>query len=524
MVAHLVRLKLTLLRNGLRRSVWQVVGLVIAAVYALGAVVVAIVGLAMLANADLPLIRTVLVLLGSLLVLGWWVVPLVAYGVDATLDPARFVTFGIRRRDLLAGLAISGLVGVPGAATAVVVLGTSLAWWRHPLAALVALPCAVVAIATCLVGARATTTALSRFVGRRRYRELLTIVIFIPLMLLGPLGSALAEGLGRGSDALPGLAEAIGWTPIGAVWAVPADVAAGAWAGAGLKLLVALGTLAALVVGWDRALSQALVTPSSAGRTRRSTRGRGLGAFAWLPGTPTGAVAARCLTYWLRDPRYAAAIVIVPLIPVLLYFGSGGTAGGGLLLAGPIAGFMLGWTVSADVAYDGTAFWTHVAAPISGRVDRAGRALATAVIGVPVTLVFVVGTVAVTGRWETLPALLGASLGLLLTALGGASIVSARVVYPVPKPGDSPFSTQQGASMAAFVSQLVGWLAITVVSLPELVLAGFSVATGSVPLGVLALVVGTVWGTAALAGGVRLGGRTLEGRAPELLARLVAFG
>ena len=36
MVAHLVRLKLSLLRNSLRRSVPQLIGMVLAAVYALG--------------------------------------------------------------------------------------------------------------------------------------------------------------------------------------------------------------------------------------------------------------------------------------------------------------------------------------------------------------------------------------------------------------------------------------------------------------------------------------------------------
>ena len=42
MVAHLVRLKLALLRNGLRRSAWQVVGLAVAALYGLGAIVVVV--------------------------------------------------------------------------------------------------------------------------------------------------------------------------------------------------------------------------------------------------------------------------------------------------------------------------------------------------------------------------------------------------------------------------------------------------------------------------------------------------
>ena len=60
----------------------------------------------------------VTVLLGSVLVLGWWVVPLVSFGVDATVDPARFVTFTIPRRSMLLGLAIGAVIGIPGVVTA----------------------------------------------------------------------------------------------------------------------------------------------------------------------------------------------------------------------------------------------------------------------------------------------------------------------------------------------------------------------------------------------------------------------
>ena len=523
MVAHLLRLKLTLLRNGLRRSAWQVVGLVIGTLYACGAVVAAVGGLIALSMADAALIRTVLVLAGSVLVGAWWIVPLVAFGVDATLDPSRFATFAIGRRDLLAGLALSGLVGIPGAATAVVVLASALAWWQHPVAALVALPCAVLALATCVVGSRATTTALSGLAGRRRYREVVALLTFIPLMLMGPVMTGLANGIAAGQQALPGLAGIAGWTPWGAAWAIPADVAAGAWGSAGVKALVALGTLAGLVAVWNRSLSRALVTPPSAGEGVRS-RGRGLGAFGWLPATPTGAVVARCLTYWRRDPRYAKALIVAPLIPALLYFSSNGTGGGVLLFTGPVAAFLMGWTISADVAYDGTAFWAHVAAPIAGRVDRTGRVVAALMIVAPVTGVLVLGSVALTGCWYALPALIGASLGLLLTSLGGASMVSARIVYQVPKPGDNPFGSAQGGSMAAVVSQLAGFFAVVGLGLPEIALAVVSVGTGSVGLGVAALVVGIALGSWLLFVGIRRGGRTLDRRAPDLLATMVSFG
>ncbi|MGV8967065.1 MAG: hypothetical protein ACOH2F_12380 [Cellulomonas sp.] len=523
MVAHLLRLKLTLLRNGLRRSVWQTVALVVGALYGLGAISLAVIGLVFLGTAEPEDIRLVLVPAGAVLVLAWWIVPLVAFGVDATLDPARFVTFSIPRRDLLTGLALSGLVGLPGATTAVVVLATALTWRAYPVAVLASLLCAVLALATAIIGSRATTTALSSFVGRRRYREFLAVATIVPVFLLGPLVGGLTTGLSSGRDSLPAVARIIGWTPWGAPWAIPADVALRNWAGAGGKLAIVLATLVGLVVVWDRALTRALVAPASGGARRRSSE-RGLGAFGWLPATPTGAIAARCLTYWVRDPRYAAAVMVVPLFPVLVYFTAGGHVTGALLLTGPIAGFVLGWTISADIAYDSTAFWTHVAAPIDGRADRAGRVVAAVVVGVPAMLVLVGASVAVTGRVAALPGLVGVSTALLLTALGWASVVSARVVYQVPRPGENPFGAHQGTSMVAAVSQLIGWAVILGVSLPVIVLAAFAVTRGSVVLGLITLVLGIGQGLGALAIGIRSGGRRLDGHAPELLERMVSFG
>jgi ABC-2 type transport system permease protein len=518
-VAHLLRLKLALLRNGLRRSTGQIIALAFGVLYACGAVVLAVAGLIALSTVDAGSIRTVLVLGGSVLVLAWSFLPLVSFGVDATLDPSRFVTFVIPRRDLLTGLALSGLLGVPGVATAVVVVATTLSWWRHPVAALVSLPCTLLALATCVVGSRATTTAMSRMVGGRRFREVMAVVVIIPLMLMGPILGAVSSGVAAGSSSLPAVAAVAGWTPVGAVWAVPADVAAGAWGSAALKALIALVTLGALVVWWDRSLSHALVTTTSSGSSTAPSRAKGLGAFDRLPATPTGAIVARCLTYWVRDPRYAAAVLVVPAMPVLLYF-----SGGGVMFSAPLVGLLMGWAVSADVARDSTAFWTHVAAPISGRVDRTGRVIAAAMIGLPATLIVVVGSSAVTHRWGAIPALTGASVGLMLTALGLASVLSARFVYPVPRPGESPFGSPQGSSMAASLSSLVGLLAIIVLGLPELALAGFAIGTGSMVFGLIAMVVGLALGATVLIVGIRLGGRTLDRNAPELLAQLVSFG
>lgn len=517
MVAHLVRLKLTLLRNGLRRSAWQVVGLLLAAVYGVVVMLLAVAGSIGLAFVDPGTRGDVLVVAGSLVVLGWWVVPLVAFGVDATLDPRRFVTFGVPRRDLLAGLTVAGLIGIPGAVTTVGALATPAAWWREPLAALAALVGAVLAVLVCTVGARATTTALAPVVGRRRVREVVAALAVLPFLFLGPIMRGLTVSA-SGVDGLGPVADVLSWTPVGAAWALAPAVVAGDVLGLLARLAIVLVTLGVALAVWSWALDRTLSEPVSAGG---ESRARGLGWFGVLPATPTGAVAARAATYWLRDPRYAMAVAVVPALPVLLALS--GPQSGPVLIAGPAAAFTVGWSISADVAYDGTAFWTHLASPLRGLADRWGRVLVAGTIGLVLSLLIVVGTVAFSGRWDALPALAGATVGLLLTGLGGACVVSAAVVYPVQQPGENPFGTKQGTSVAAFTSQMAGFAAVGALAAPVAVLALLAVVQESAVLGWVALGVGPVMGAAVLVGGVRLGGSMLERRGPDLLQRMRAF-
>ena len=518
MVAHLVRLKLTLLRNGLRRSAWQIVGLAVGALYGLMALAVVVVSMALLSVQEPDIRGLVTVLLGSVLVLGWWVVPLLAFGLDSTIDPARFVTFAIPRRSLLVGLALAGLLGIPGVVTTLAVLSMAGVWWRTPAALVAGLVCAVLALATCVVGARATTSAASSLMSGRRFREVMAAVVILPFIVVGPLLGRFFSGTTITQPMVEQVADVLSWTPVGAVWAVPADVADGLWSLAAARFAIAVGTLVVAAVVWDRAMAHALVNPP---HQAVSTRGHGLGWFDRLPATPLGAVTARCLTYWARDPRYALAVAIVPVLAVVFYVVNPG--GGLLLLIGPIAGYLMGWGISADVAYDGTAFWTHVAAPLRGVTDRLGRVLAAGAIAVPAVVVLAVASAVLTDKVALVPALLGVSFGVLLTALGGSSVVSALVVYPVQMPGENPFQSRQGASMSALVSQLCGWLAVMVLCLPEIVLAVVSVGRGSVALGWVTLAVGLVLGPVLLVIGVRVGGRTLDRTAPDLLRRIVAF-
>jgi ABC-2 type transport system permease protein len=518
MVAHILRLKATLLANGLRRSPWQIVGMVFGLLYGLLVLLLLVAGMVALSVGDRELRASVPVLVGAVMVFAWWVVPLIAFGVDSTVDPARFVTFAVPRRSLLVGIALAGLVGVPGAMTAISSVALGAVWWRDPLALVVGLLTAVLGLALAVVGSRATTTAALPLVGRRRVREAMAALAVVPLLLVGPLMSRFSSGVTATPEDLARIADVLAWTPFGAPWAVPADVAAREWGLAAGHAGVAIGALVLVGVVWAKSLEYGLVHPP---HNEVSGKRRGLGWFDRLPPTPVGAVTARCLTYWVRDPRYALAAAIVPITPLVLWVID--RDGGALLLAAPIAGFLLGWGISADVAYDGSAFWTHVASPVSGRADRWGRVLAAGAIGLVTVLVFAIGSALVTDRAADIVPLLGVSLGVLLTGLGMASIVSAYVVYPVQQPGESPFETRQGASSAALFSQLLGWLVLIIVSLPEIVLAIVAMRSGSAILGATTLLVGVGLGMTVLISGVRYGGQALERNGPVLLQRIIAF-
>ncbi|WP_069386281.1 hypothetical protein [Cellulosimicrobium cellulans] len=526
MAAQFVRLKLTLMANAFRRSAWQTVGFVIGSLYGLFVVGMVVVGAVALGTHDPVLAGAVTVLVGAVAVLAWWVVPLFAFGVDATLDPQRFVLFGIPQRRLLAGLALAGVVSIPGIATGLSALGVSFAWWRTPLALVAALVGAVLALALCVVGSRATTTALAPLLESRRYREVVTIAAFVPLMLIGPAITWAGSQLGDSADgdAVRGLvvrlSDVVAWTPFGAPWGLGAAVHDGAWGLALARLVVALVTLGVAWVVWDRCLARALVTPPTSGAGGRA---KGLGMFSRFPATPTGAVAARTATYWLRDPRYSGSIAVVPLIPVVLLAVGGGPGSEVFLALGPLTAWILGFAISADVAYDHTAFALHVSTGVSGRADRWGRAIPVLAGGVPVSVLFAVVSAGVAGRWDVLPAVLGLTLGLLLVSLGVSSAASARLLYPVPKPGDSPFKSPQGAAMATMVAQTVAMALVLALSLPVLVPGVLAVVLPSAALGWVSLAVGPVLGVLVLVLGVRWGARVYDRRSPELLQRVMSY-
>ena len=415
MVAHIVRLKWQLLRNGLRRSTPQLVGLILAGLYGLGALGVAMSGLIAL-RFSLPsdVARTAITVGGSAATLGWAVLPVIAYGIDETLDPARFATFAVPRRKLVLGLLLASLVSVPAAVTTILGLATVITWSRSLLAVLVAPLAAAVGVLTCVTLSRVTSTAFSAMSRNRTGKELVSLLVLLLSVGVGVASSAITKRLSA-----PGLmahvADLLGWTPLGLAWSAPADIVDGAIGSGLLRLALAVVFLGFALLAWDKLLRSALENPrtTSGGRaaTRAATRDTGLGWFGWMPATPTGAVAARSITSWRRDPRYVSSVSLMLLLPLGLLLSplTGGSSAWSLAMA-PAAGFLLGWSTHNDIAYDGTAFWGHVATGVSGRADRIGRLAPTAMVASVLLPGYAALACALTGRWSLWPAMVGIGL------------------------------------------------------------------------------------------------------------------
>jgi len=535
MVAPFVRLKLTLMANTFRRSVWQAVGFILGALQGLAIVALAVVG-AVVGGWQAPeLTGEIITIAGALVVLCWWVVPVFLFGVDATLDPQRFATYAMPRRSLLAGLSAASLVTIPGAMTVLAVLGVTLAWLRSPVTLAAAVVGAALAVALCVVGSRAATTALSFLTDSRRSREFLTLVALVAVVALSPVINLLALRLGgiemtaeQVRLALSDVAAVAGWTPMGAPWGLAEGVFHGQWLMVLGRLAVAVVTLAALWLLWGWALTRSFEQP----RSGSAKRVKGLGWLDRCPATPTGAVAARAATYWLRDPRYSGSLMAIPVLPVILIVvaqtaGEDQVTAVVALVLAPFTAWMIGFFPHNDIAFDHTAYALHLTTGVSGLADRWGRVLPVLVMGVPVTILLAVLGVVLAGRPGWLPPLLGLSLGTLTVSTGLSAALSARWLYPVAKPGESPFKQPQGAMAATLAAQGVNMGLATVVSLPAfgLALAAFLISgTAGLLFGWATALVGLAVGVTVLVWGVRWGGRALDRRGPELLLQVTSYG
>jgi ABC-2 type transport system permease protein len=521
-VAHLLRLKLDLLRNGLRRSVAAIVGMVFGLLYGGFFVVLGLAGMVTLrAQGDLSLARTAVVLTGAGLVAGWALLPILLFGVDPTLDPSRFATFAVRERTLAIGLVLSALVGLPGLATTLLVLGSVVAGSHTLPAALAALVGGGLGLLTCVLLSRIVTAAASAVLATRRGRDVAGAGGLLFLVSVGPIVGTLSGG-GLDRATVDRLAEVLAWTPLGWAWAPAGDIALGHWGPGLARLALAAALCLALLVVWERLLVSVLRNPRSVTGDGGKAAG-GLGLFARLPGTPMGAIAARAGTYWLRDPRFNMPAVMTILLPAGLLIPGIGSGSELALLGMPLASaYLIGWGQHNDVGYDSTAFWMHVASGVDGVSDRLGRLFPSGLMALVCVPTYAVLGPVFGAPWRLLPATFGVACALALNGFAVACVTSAVKQYAVPAPGENPFTSRPGSAGVTLGVQAVCGAAVFTLSIPALVLGvlaylGWQWATWTV------LAVGPALGVAALVVGTRMGADLFRRRQAILLQDLVSM-
>ena len=520
MVAHLLRLKLLLLRNLFRRSRAQTIGIIAGIIYFSFAVI----GVALLLGAlraSLDDARVLIPLVGAATIVLWTIVPLFTFGSDPTVDPARFATFAVPTRDLAVGLALAALIGLPAIATGVIMVGVFVAWTMTLASAVVGALCVVIGLLTAVTTSRWVSARATGALQSRRGRDALAISALLLLVIAGPLVAFLGRSSDDAKATLGLLSDVVGWTPLGFVWAAPTDIAAGDNV-VGLVRLV-LGAATLFVVGrlWAEAVADQVENPRAISRSDAGVAADGdLGLFARVPDTPGGAVAGRVLTYYRRDPRFQVALITTPLVPLLLLvpYYVGGVAWAPLLM-GPFVAFLLGWGEHNAVAYDSDAVWLHIVTATPGTADRRGRLAASGLLAVVLLPTYTLVGAWVGQRLDLVGGLLGLSLALLGAGYGLSSVMSVVLPYPVPESGESPFASRPGAAGITLLSQTVASIGTAVIAAPVVVLAWYGW-QGQVWAVWATAIVGIVLGLGAALIGIRIGARIFERRGPELLDAL----
>ncbi|WP_062069334.1 hypothetical protein [Demequina sediminicola] len=528
MVATLLRLKYTVVAHQLQREWWRALLLIGGAVWSLTLIPLVWWAQTWLGFQPADVRTTIVVILATVCVVGWWVVPLMVTGLEDTLDPGKFATWGVKARTLLPGLTASAFLTVPALFFMIVFLVLSRGWrYDEPAAQVVAVIGAVLTVAVMVVGARVCVAWSTRAVNNRRSRTLLFLSIGLAVVMVGVAGWAfLRDGLEAGLETtVPVAGEWLARTPIGAGVAAPGAWVAGDITGAVWRLVLMAATLVLLMWAWKRAIAYTLTHPvyRGGGRRRRTdavlTRASDAEPAWWRADAPTRAVRARLLISWATDARYIVNAVGVAALPVVFF-----VLVMPILELDPRWGFAapvllassIGWGRHNDVALDSTALWMDIVSGKHGRAVMHGRLQAVAVWAVPAVLLAAIGVLAWTGRWADAPGLVGATLGTLGVTLGISALSSVALPYRAAAPGESPFGAEVGSLGASVAAQLVSSIA-TLMVLPLVTVPFILSLTVHAGWGWMALVTGVAMGVAGLWGGASAAGSLYNRRTGALI-------
>lgn len=527
MVALLTRLQLKLTLRSFRGNTAKVVGFVFLGLY------LAAVLLGMLAGAIALRVADDAGLTGAVTVLGFgfvtflWPVLMVLLGYNDALAPSRFALLPVSARELRPGLAAASLLTVGGIVTFVLGLEYLVAWSGSVFTFAIAVIGLVLGLSLAVVATRALVAALSATLASRRFRDLVVVIVGLFAMLLAFSGQLFGffaqEGGTVGRPELVSAGGLIGWTPFGWAWSLPWDAAEGRWWMVVVKALATIACVVALWWAWGRSLARALTSPlevrGADTKIKDSSRYDAL-----MPNSAAGAIGARTLRYWVRDPRrriQAISILILPVVFTITMMSGGGPGAPEAYLLVPIGSMaIVAMTlVATEISYDGSALAEQIVSGATGRDDRLGRLYGVGLLFGPFSLVLLLGYIIATRTWGMSFVAMAAMIGVLGVSAGVGSFVGAVWNYPVPPV--SAGMTSRG-NLSAVLGIMLGFVITSVLLVPVLGMAVWAYWSPTLawvsPLVSIALGAGVCWV------GVWLGGRVLDRTWPDVLRRVTWTG
>ncbi|MFF0740846.1 transporter [Streptomyces sp. NPDC004111] len=516
-----VRLKLALLKNGLRQSSGRKAAFITTGVLVVLFSALQLFGLIALRGVSAA--PTVTLLLALLLALGWTFMPLFFPSGDETLDASRLVMLPLRPRPLVRALLAASLVGIGPLFTVCLAVGCVIAVAHGVAGAVVAVLAAPLTVLTCVALARTVATANVRLLTSRRGRDLAVLsglVIAVGVQLVN-FGWQRLSRTGGSLEVLDPVADVVQWVPPASAVGAVHSASEGAYGRGAVQLLITAVFLLWLLWSWERGLVKLMTTPdgstlqAASGPARKESKAGLLSRL--LPDGRTAATAQRLLRYIWRDPKtkgaWVSSLVIGLIVPVF-----NALQGTGSVYFACIATGMLGMLTFNQFGSDTSAFWM-IAMSISTVRDAyeelRARMLALLAITVPYTVLVVVVTAAIVGDWRSLPEVLGMALALLGAMLAAGMVASATYPYSVPQDSTHK-NVSAGQGSLAWIS-LLGGIFVSAVACAPLIVLTVWLHLSDGPTWLL-LPIGVVYGALVGWAGLKAAAPRVARRLPEILA------
>ena len=189
-----VQLKLRILVNALRSSVRGKTSFVISTTVAVLVAAGTFAVLALLRGQAAPVELTTVIF--TLFGFGWLILPLLAFGLDSTLDPATLSMYPLRTRPLAVGLLAASATGAWPAANVIGLLGVTIGLARGGPGELVAVVAVLLQVLFSIVLARFVITGLAGVLRSRRGKDF-AVFLFIPIVACYELFTQVVPQAGR---------------------------------------------------------------------------------------------------------------------------------------------------------------------------------------------------------------------------------------------------------------------------------------------------------------------------------------